>query len=205
MEEIFAKLELSLTNFTQYPILVKIFQKHEKNIPKYDANFNVIISNQFEMDYAKHLLNLYKYLVKPYLEKYKNEFSKHSERLSRIFYMTLKEDTDRDVRSFMGKSFVNPNTSEFMAGPHIPNYFDGYLYGTDRAHLYNLPPYHNKEMGEYYIAHFRDVHIMGQTSKLITRFQIDLNYFTCYVKNVIENEFGNESETVTTLLENIDQ
>ena len=67
MEEIFAKLELSLTNFTQYPILVKIFQKHQKNIPKYDANFNVIISNQFEMDYAKHLLNLYKYLIKPYL------------------------------------------------------------------------------------------------------------------------------------------
>ena len=112
MEEIFAKLELSLTNFTQYPITVKIFQKHQKNIPKYDANFNVIISNQFEMNYAKNLLNLYKYLIKPYLEKYKNEFAKHSERLSRIFYMTLKEDTDRDVRSFMGKSFVNPNTSE---------------------------------------------------------------------------------------------
>jgi hypothetical protein len=191
MEEIFAKLELSLTNFTQYPISVKIFQKHQKNIPKYDANFNIIISNQFEMNYANNLLNLYKYLIKPYLEKYKNEFAKHSERLSRIFYMTLKEDTDRDVRAFLGKSFVNPNTSEFMSDPHVPDFAHGYLYGTDRNHLYNLPPYHNKEMGEYYIAHFRDVHIMGQSSKLITRFHIDLNYFTCYVKNVIENDLKN--------------
>jgi len=190
MEEIFAKLELSLTNIKKYPLSVKIFQKHQKNIPKYDANFDIIISNRFEMDYAKNLVNLYKYLIKPYLEKYKNEFAKHSERLSRIFYMTIKEDTDRDVGSF-----VNPNTSEFMSDPHVPDFARGYLYGTDRNHLYNLPPYHNKEMGEYYIAHFRDVHIMGQTSKLITRFQIDLNYFTCYVKNVIENEFGNESET----------
>jgi hypothetical protein len=187
MEEIFAKLDMSLTNFNKYPIIVKIFQKHKKNIPKYDANFNVIISNRFDMNYAKNLLSLYKYLIKPYLEKYKNEFAKHSERLSRLFYMTIKGDPDKDVESFKGKSFVNPNTSEFMHGPHVPENYDGYLYGTDRNYLYNLPPYQNKEMGEYYIAHFRDVHIMGQTSKLITRFHIDLNYFTCYVKNVIES------------------
>jgi hypothetical protein len=100
--------------------------------------------------------------------------------------MTLKDDPDKDVEGFKGKSFVNPYTSEFMHGPHVPESYDGYLYGTDRNHLYNLPPYQNPEIGQYYIVHFRDVHIMGQTSKLITRFHIDLNYFTCYVKNVIE-------------------
>ena len=187
MEEIFSKLEIGITNSSSYPIHVKIYQKHEKNIPKYDANFMIIISNQFEMNYARNLLNLYKYLIKPYFEKYKKEFEKHSERLSRLFYMTLKGDTDKDVKTFQGKSFVNPNTSDRMAGPHVPNHYDGYLYGTEKKYLYDLPPYQNKEIATYYIAHFRDVHVMGQTSKLITRFNIDLNYFTCFVKPIIES------------------
>ena len=54
------------------------------------------------MTNAKNFLYLYKYLIKPYFEKYKNEFAKHSERLSRLFHMNLKDDPDKDVEGFKG-------------------------------------------------------------------------------------------------------
>ena len=201
MREMFAQLEATFKNDetpSEYPVNVNIYHKHEKAETKFvtfhhsswDANFTVTINNQHELNYAKNLLSLYKHLIKPYLKENEQLLKKASERLTRYFYMDIRSDTEILA---LGKSFVNPETSEFMANAHVPISDDRFLYGIDVTKIFDineplrLQPQHNVEIASYYIAHFRDRYRMGKSSKSIVRFHIDLNYFACYAKSLIWN------------------
>ena len=108
----------------------------------------------------------------------------NTEKLTRYFYLDLRNDVE--TKSYVGKSFVNPVTSELMLNPHVPNHKPGFLYGRDKKNLFALPPNQHKDISSYYLAHFRDRYKMGNADKSITRFNVDLNYFACYVKPLVE-------------------
>ena len=196
MKEIFYRLEETFNDANisrNDTIRVKIFQKHKQtesrgfkfHSAEWDTDFTLLIQNENEINYAKNLLSLYKHLIEPYLKENEKKLKAESERLSRYFYLDLRNDIE--TISYVGKSFVNPVTSELMFNPHVPNHHPGFLYGRDKSNVFAMPPNHHKDISSYYIAHFRDRYKMGKADKSITRIQIDLNYFTCYVKPIIEN------------------
>ena len=182
---------LGLNKSVHYPIVVKVFQEHTRVQTKgftfhsadFDVNFDIVINSDVHLAYAQNLINLNKYLIQPYLESNRMKLEKASERWTRFFYMDLKNDTDENIMYYVGNSFVNTKTSEFMHGPHVPK---GPLYGTDWNHLFQRPSYHHQEIASYHISHFRDRYKMGKSAKPITRFHIDLNYFACYVKHLLD-------------------
>ena len=193
MKEFFSRLELALnsTNSIDYPIRVKIYQKHIKSESRgfkfhsteWDSNFSVIISTRVELNYAQNLLGLYRHLIEPFLKTHNVKLKSESERLSRYFYYDLRND--KFNKGYVGKSFVNPKTSPTMMGPHVPNHDEGFLYGTDKKDLYKRQPHHHKDLAYYYIAHFRDRYYLGAYAFPITQFHIDLNYFACYVRPLL--------------------
>jgi hypothetical protein len=154
-EEIFMKVELFLSQKNEggnvkFPIKIKI----QKN-----ANFVILIDDKLELNYARNLANIYKYLIKPYLTRNEKLFEKESERMKRFLYMNVV-----DVR---GKSFVNTKTCEHLPGPHSP----------DESVLTS---------NSYFVSHFRKAYKLTRTDKSIREFSIDLNYFVCYVRPMIE-------------------
>jgi GTPase SAR1 family protein len=137
-EEIFKQMEFLLANLptlenlssnasfqvnssslaTKFPLKIKIFKKHvptqTKNFVFYDASYDVncfiTMNDEFELKYARSLLSLYKYVLKPFLKENAPYLQYESERLSRFFYM----DTFGS-----GKSFLNTKSAQFMADPHL--------------------------------------------------------------------------------------
>jgi GTPase SAR1 family protein len=137
-EEIFKQMEFLLANLstlenlssnasfqvnssslaTKFPQKIKIFKKHvptqTKNFVFYDASYDVncfiTMNDEFELKYARSLLSLYKYVLKPFLKENAPYLQYESERLSRFFYM----DTFGS-----GKSFLNTKSAQFMADPHL--------------------------------------------------------------------------------------
>jgi GTPase SAR1 family protein len=103
---------------TKFPLKIKIFKKHvptrTKNFVFYDASYDVncfiTINDEFQLKYARSLLSLYKYVLKPFLKENAPYLRNESERLSRFFYM----DTFGS-----GKSFLNTRSAQFMGDPHL--------------------------------------------------------------------------------------
>lgn len=124
-----------------------------------NANFAILINDKLEMIYARNLGNIYKHLIKPYLTQNEKLFEKESERMRRFLYMNVI-----DVR---GKSFVNTKTCEHLPGPH----------GPDESVLTS---------NSYFVSHFRKTYKLTRTDKSIREFGLDLNYFACYVRPMIE-------------------
>ena len=129
------------------------------NIKK-NANLGILISNLIELKYARNLASIYKHLIKPFLNRNAKLFEKESERMRRFLHMNVN-----DVR---GKSFVNTKTSELLPGPHGPE-VESLL--TSES---------------YYVSHFRKNYKLSRTDKSIREFGLDLNYFACYVRPMIE-------------------
>ena len=182
IEEIFSKLELSLKNLTSdfkfltdSVIKVAIFKKHDDaashgfsfKSSSYDANFNILIRNSNELKYAQSMLGVYTYLIRPFLKQNSAYFSQESNRASRFLYMDVLHPENI---GYLGKTFVNSMSSDTMDGPHKPY---GPLVGVDQFDTYTL-------------AHFRNRVALGSADKPITRFNLDLNFFNCYVRPIIE-------------------
>jgi hypothetical protein len=179
IEEIFISLETNLKNSYKinFPIKIKIEKKHEAAESKgfkyasqeYDASFNIVISNEEDLKYAKSLLGLYKHLIQPYLKENKEVFRNISERSTRFLYIDLLH---ADTASYVGKTFSNTKTNVFMASAH-----------------HSMGPLEN--IDSFAIAHFRDRYRLGNSDKSIRRFNLDLNFFACYVKPMIEENENN--------------
>ena len=171
--EFFKQMELVLAKnktLFEYPVRVKIYFEH---IPaksrgftfqslEYNVDFTLLIRDYTGLNYARSILNLYKYLIEPFLLKNSLHFSNESERFGRFLYMENKRD---------GKTFINQATSEFMESAHAP---DGKYFNLDDLDLYHL-------------SHFRDRYKLGRVDKDIELFHLDLNYFACYVKPFLMN------------------
>ena len=103
---------------TKFPLKIKIFKKNVPSQTKsfvfydasYDVNCFITMNDEFELKYARSLLSLYKYVLKPFLKENAPYLQYESERLSRFFYM----DTFGS-----GKSFLNTKSAQFMADPHL--------------------------------------------------------------------------------------
>ena len=87
-----------------------------------------------------------------------------SERSTRLLYMDFLHPETADAT---GKTFSNTKSNVFMASAHRSM---GPLTGIDA----------------FTIAHFRDRWRLGNSDKSIRRFNLDLNFFACYVKPMIE-------------------
>ena len=120
-EEIFSQLDSILINSTrQYPIKFKIYKKHVPTKTKnfvfadtsYDANFMISINDEFQFKYAQSLLNVYKYIIKPFLKENESHLKKESERLSRFLHMDM-------LGYGAGKTFLNTKTAQFMQNAHV--------------------------------------------------------------------------------------
>ena len=197
IEEIFVRLEAifnssfiifqnisngnsSLNRINQFPIRVKILKKHQITKtrgftfahPGYDASFDIVIDNEVDLKYARNLLGLYTHLIKPYLKENEEVFRNESERSTRFLYIDLLH---ADTAGYVGKTFSNTKTNDFMANAHRPM---GPLTGIDSFDLFT-------------IAHFRDRYGLGNSDKSIRRFNLDLNFFACYVKPMIEEKENN--------------
>ena len=190
-------IELMYPGLTlKYPLTVPIFLKHTPHdtqglkfhSAEWDTNFSIQMSDASDVTYAANLVSVYKRVIRPFLDENQSRLSGESERLARVLYLDLSGD--RETASYVGKTFVNPTSSEFMLNPHVPDHQAGLLYGRDKSDLYNVPPNQNREVGSYYLAHFRDRYKMGQMAKSIKRFNLDLNYFACYVKPLVLGWLG---------------
>ena len=163
-----------------FPIKVKIDKKHEAAKSKgftyaskgYDASFNIVIDNDEDLKYARNLLGLYTHLIQPYLKENDEVLRNVSERSTRFLYIDLLH---ADTAGYVGKTFSNTKTNDFMANAHRPM---GPLTGIDSFDLFT-------------IAHFRDRYGLGNSDKSIRRFNLDLNFFACYVKPMIEEKENN--------------
>jgi hypothetical protein len=185
IEEIFIRLEKNLNNFSSvnssslkilpYPIKIKIEKKHEAAKSKgfkyadrsYDASFNIVIDNDEQLKYAKNLLGLYTNLIKPFMRENAEVFRNESERSTRFLYIDLLHPENGH---YQGKTFSNTKSNDFMVNAHRPM---GPLTSMD-------------SFGTFTIAHFRDRYRLGNSDKSIKRFNLDLNFFACYVKPMIE-------------------
>ena len=129
VEEIFYKIDLLLKTIVkqdsyEYPLKMRISKKHVSvktrgfvySDSAYDVNFTFVIRNPVELKYATNMLSLYTRLVIPFLEANKEKLSRHSERLTRFFYLNGFNHTDQwhNRIGYVGKTFVNPKTSFFM-------------------------------------------------------------------------------------------
>jgi hypothetical protein len=120
-EEIFSQLDSILINSTRnYPIKFKVFKKHVPTKTKnfvfadssYDANFMISINDEFQFKYAQSLLNVYKFVIKPFLKENEYHLKKESERLSRFLHMDM-------LGYGAGKTFLNTKTAQFMQNAHV--------------------------------------------------------------------------------------
>jgi hypothetical protein len=160
-----------------FPMKIKIDKKHEAAkskgftyaSPGYDASFNIVIDNEEDLKYAKSLLGLYTHLIQPYLKENKEAFRNISERSTRFLYIDLLH---ADTASYVGKTFSNTKSNVFMASAHR-----------------SMGPLAN--IDSFTIAHFRDRYALGNSDKSIRRFNLDLNFFACYVKPMIEEKKNN--------------
>jgi len=186
IEEIFMRLDKDLNSLKtrQYPIKIKIDKKHQAAKSKgfkyadrsYDASFNITIDNDDELKYSNNLLGLYTNLIKPFLRENAEILRNESERSTRFLYIDLLHPENGH---YQGKSFSNTKTNDFMVNAHRPV---GPLTSMD-------------SFGTFTIAHFRDRYRLGKADKSIKRFNLDLNFFACYVKPMIE---GIKKETNIT-------
>lgn len=178
-EEIFQKLDLTLKKITNgstssFPLKANVYHKHDAVVsqgfnfssPAYDNIFTITINNPAELNYAKNLLSLYRYLIKPFLVENNHLLKSGSERLTRILYM----DDRVPGLGFLGKTFANTKTAQFMESPHSSK-------GPSFKDLHN----------RYFISHFRDRYWLGGAERSITHYNFDLNYFACYVKPMVQN------------------
>ena len=154
------KLEKN-SNSINYPIKIKIKQIYNDSEPKfqdqgYGSDFSFLISNFDELNYAMNMNQIYKELVKPFLEKNKQNLAQTSELFRRFFYF----DEPLKGKSYLGNTMGNPDKATFVS-PHFSN---GKTF-TSR---------------ENYLSHFRNRHILNRIEAPITTLNIDLNYFICY-------------------------
>ena len=172
-EEIFFKLELTLSQQSddgsgggnnEYPLRVGI---------KKNANFLLVINDTLELNYARNLAGLYRHLIKPFLRENARRLAENeSDRMRRFLYVNVG-----DVR---GKSFVSTKTNDHLANANgVP---------IDGDDLVKNSIAYNRG---YYVSHFRNNYKLNNVEKSMREFGLDLNYFACYVRPMIEE--GNRS------------
>jgi hypothetical protein len=163
-EEIFFKIELTLSqqstnNGNEYPLRVSI----RKN-----ANFLIVINDTLELNYARNLAGLYRHLIRPFLSEHAQRLAENeSNRMRRFLYVNVG-----DVR---GKSFVSTKMND-----HLSNSNGVPIDGDDV--IKNSIAYNQG----YYVSHFRNSYKLNNVEKSMREFGLDLNYFACYVRPMIE-------------------
>ena len=165
--------QLSFINFSsEYnfdsPLRIKIREKFISNDPmynnsKYGANFVLTISNANEINYARNLLEIYKNLIEPFLNKTSGKvYSQVPENFKRFYFFKTPL-----VQPQYGKSLINIETATH-SDPHRPN---GKVV----------------ELNEYYMSHFRTRAIFERKNVPITSVIFDFNYFYCYFQPIFES------------------
>ena len=156
------------SNFTNYPIKVRIQQKYNDSDPKYQSqnygsDFTLLIRNFDEYKYAINMNFIYKNLIKKFLNENKQKLAKISELFRRFYFF----NGEIKPAGYLGKSMGNPDTATFVS----PHYSNGKTF-TSR---------------ENYLSHFRNRHILNRGEVPITNINIDFNYFICYFIPIYEN------------------
>ena len=137
-------------------------------------NFTFVLNNKLEINYAKNLCKIYRYLIDNFEEKNNDEIQKYSERFHRFFYIGGL------LSSFAcGKSSHSTDVS-FEFSVHYPEPDKDY---PNQAELYSI----GYDYGQ--LSHFRHVnefHKSSQKEISITELILDLNYLNCFYKPIVE-------------------
>jgi hypothetical protein len=159
------KINISLDeSYAGFPIKISVTQDNDQSNKYYASkifghNFTLLINCYDEYKYAINLLNVYKYMIKPFMIENELKLSNISDLYKRFYYFR----TPFKPNHYVGKTMVSENIETF-ASPHFP--------------------YHSPTFVEniYYLSHFRVKYELQKIESSITSFHFDYSYFLCYFK-----------------------
>lgn len=144
----------------KYPVSLDFVDQIHKNFV-----FVYTITGESEYDYVVEMVEFYKKVIEPYLDRNSDKLKLFVDNFNEIFYMTR----DLTIPQSLGKSFSNADTA-MVTNPHYPK--DSYATVYDESH---------------FLSHFRRRNNKLKNFKAsITNIKMDLNYFICYYIPILD-------------------
>lgn len=187
IQHFFDKLDKILENNSiVFPLNININNLNDVDPNVYGAvdkqgleafDYTFAIQDDNDLTHATNLLNINKFLLRPYLEANKWIINKTCERFDRFFVMS---DFSSGSYKTMGKSIHNTQTTLTFT-----------LHAPYNSAFIKVPYQYG------YLSHFRGYFHLNKSKKPgpITNIFIDLSYFNCYFKAIVEDfkkEYANQ-------------
>jgi hypothetical protein len=144
--------------------------------------FEVAISKQSELKYAKNLMNLYRRVVAPFLEKNKALIEKHVKNFDRLFA------TVGYLNSFaLGKTIHNTNVTFDLSLHFMDVFYRAEATGTIRIikDMHHEKAYDYLDSNYAHMSHFRKQQYFNYKTIDFRDVFFDFNYFQCYFKPIL--------------------
>ena len=144
---------------------------HEESIGQNESklvNFTIEIANKKEYDYTTSLISIFNSIIRVYVDDNKDIIHKYADRYLRLFLLFSESSLAKTIHN-------TRSTFEFTV--HQP-----YAYLNKENNFYSHIDYDNG-----YLHHFRRTYSFNLKKLSISKFYLDLNYFNCYFKPIIES------------------
>ena len=131
------------------------------------------IADKEEYDYSMGLVNIVNLVIKPFLEEKKEIIHKYADRFARFFIYLNNRDS-------LGKT-IHSTRSTLDFSVHQPI-----------SYLKNEKIEYSEIANENgYLSHFRKTFLKNFETMSVNDLHLDLNYFYCYFKPILESSFKN--------------
>ncbi len=163
-----------------------VFNVSHVNNRNGNVTFEMAISSQLELDYAKSLLVLYKQVVVPFVDKNRDAMEKYGQNYDRLFA------TIGYLNSFaLGKTIHDTRVS-FDMNMHFMETFVSQKNRTAGGRveldkdLTNVKAYTYLESAHIHMSHFRHEQYFDYKRVNFRDVYFDFNYFNCYFRPVLQ-------------------